>query len=355
LKQVPSANPSRPDQAQEVSSEDLKSFGSEYFGPTRPEFIAAHTRGIERACADFVAARVPTGSCKSSEKNANHHVEAHSASESEAELIAKVMPLKTMIEAVSDHTSERDVLDLLRQLECLGTLSVEVLRSTLVGKALSSLMCVTQSSAAHARAHALLSAWKGSVRQSCPSDLGITAVTSAVTPKKRSASASQGCMSPDASESCAKLKQRKPCDTKRVAKAVTAVAAEAASLPTEGKVATDIASVPQLQRVGRQSVPILAMLETSADVRPATKHADRGGSTDEFVLQLESGESVIMQCFMRGGIMSILNVCGMNGCQLVSEDQMSEAVAFWEELCSVVQSEGSLPVGDIDFELRSPR
>lgn len=345
-----------------VSSEDLKSFGSEYFGPTRPEFIAAHTRGIERACADFVAARVPTGSCESSEKNTNHHVEAHSVPESEAELIAKVMPLKTMIETVSDHTLERDALDLLRQLECLGTLSVEVLRSTLVGKALSSLMCVTQSSAAHARAHALLSAWKGLVRQSCPSDLGITAVTSAVTPKKRSASASQGCTSPDVSDSCVKLKQRKlliektnSSDTKRVAKAVTAVAAEAASLPTECKVATDIASVPQLQRLGRQSVPILAKLETSADVRPATKHADRGGSTVEFVLQLESGESVIMQCFMRGGIMSILNVCGMNGCQLVSEDQMSEAVAFWEELCSVVQSEGSLPVGDIDFELRSPR
>lgn len=86
----------------------------------------------------------------------------------EIQLAAKVATLRALLEICTAATPETEVLTTLRRLEALGPLSVQVLRSTHVGKTVNSLMKRTQSSAVRMLARSLLTAWKGSVSRSSP-------------------------------------------------------------------------------------------------------------------------------------------------------------------------------------------
>lgn len=58
-------------------------------------------------------------------------------------------------------------------------------------------------------------------------------------------------------------------------------------------------------------------------------------SSSDFVLQLDSGESVLLHCYSEEGMICLRKVCSTDCHHWASDQQVSEAVTFWEELCSL--------------------
>jgi len=77
-------------------------------------------------------------------------------------------------------------------------------------------------------------------------------------------------------------------------------------------------SVPQVAPMGRASLDDDAV--------------DERDTSHDFVLQLDSGESVLLQCDAEGYMAYLHKVCSTSYGQQLSEDQISEAMTFWEDL-----------------------
>lgn len=72
----------------------------------------------------------------------------------------------------------------------------------------------------------------------------------------------------------------------------------------------------------------------SLPLRQSSGSEERDVSQD-FVFELSSGERVLVQCDLNGSTMCLRKVCSMKNGEGLSEEQISEATEFWEELCSV--------------------
>jgi len=262
---------------------------------------------------------------------------------SDEELTAKVLSLKAIIEATTSSTPQELVVYTLNCLKTCGPFSVEVFRATLIGKAVNALRQKTKNSAIHASAHALLLTWRDLVNSApvgLPEPTGINPLAM-TTPDKRNRSPADP--TPDALPGAESKRRRQEAEAE-VADAEPTISDMARyakhtmaqdKSPTQGgkprKGKSDISSPsarsPASRVVSRKSGSVHSV---SDDGKPLVKR----DASNDFVLQLDSGEHVVLQCDLKEGVTSLRHVCSAHGNRLLRDDQISEAVAFWEDLQS---------------------
>lgn len=98
----------------------------------------------------------------------------------DAELAARIMSLKSLIELYTSRTAEEEVLDTLQRLEALGPFSADMLHATKVEKSVNALLKRTQSGTVRASARASLSEWKDTLRRNSRAGLPAAPVAVAV-------------------------------------------------------------------------------------------------------------------------------------------------------------------------------
>lgn len=291
----------------------------------------------------------------------------------ELELAEKVMSLKDRIDTfeATNTSSEADALAMLKELEDLGPLSLEILRATLVGKAVNALRKRVKNAAVRGSAHSLLLTWKdlavGSLvhpdemTEDCAVPLGgcafscahlwsplpspIEASPPAKAPPTLAASprtpAKRSFPTPD-KQSLSPPSVAHPDAGQRASYTKVADAVKRRKVPTE-----QASHFLPLRRppMSRKVVPQPAKPVVDGHAVAARVAADgllKRLATNDFTLELDSGESVLLQCDLENGVTSLRNVCSMDGWRWVSDDKIAEAMAFWKALCDAKSRE--LPV-----------
>lgn len=260
------------------------------------------------------------------------HQEALSSESSDADVVAKVMLVKEAIETVSSSTPEGDVLALLRSLQVSGPFSVEILRATLIGKAVNALMKRTQDNKVQAMARTLLVTWRDSV---CPASS--PSPDSPATPDKRSTTTPHNA-TPDAQHGSAELKRRRlqveqtPRSVKARSLGKTFSSSSARTASTDGDAMSGHSPLPH---VADSDCARAYVYSASDNGFVATSSLDQRDASHDIVLELDSGGSVLLQCDSEGGSLAFRNVCGEGAYDWVSDDQISETAVFWDELRAV--------------------
>jgi len=254
---------------------------------------------------------------------------------SDAALAAEVMSLK---ETISLSTPEGEVIAALKRLEALGPLPLDILRVTMVGKALNALMKQSARDSIRKGARALLTSWKDSVCRSSPDVLHLPASVDApmVVPilgidrldvqRPNRVVKSKPASPPPILAECLALD---------VAAAAQRTAAESALPPRKAKLDRQQGDVEAKQRRIHRS-PSESTGTPSEHDDLCSRHWEPRDPSNDFVLELESGEQVVLQCDQLDSMIYLLdNVCSTDGCQVARDDQYLEAESFWEEFCSV--------------------
>lgn len=249
---------------------------------------------------------------------------------SDAALAAEVMSLK---ETISLSTPEGEVIAALKRLEALGPLPLDVLRVTMVGKALNALMKQSARDSIRKGARALLTSWKDSVCRSSPD--------ASVDPPMVMPIVGADRLDAQRPNRVVKSKPASPppilaeCLALDVAAAAQRTAAALVPPPRKAKLDRQQGDVEAKQRRIHRS-PSESTVTPSEHDDLCSRHWEPRDPSNDFVLELESGERVVLQCDQLDCMIYLLdNVCSTDDFQVARDDQYLEAEFFWEEFCSV--------------------